>query len=409
MVAERQFRSTLDVAVEALQELAVDIMSVARTRHVCSAVEMMEDWVTDVENIATQRFETLAHEMKMTKVRLTELKDLKSQLRFDILDNDKDQLSNTDGRIEAVEKSISELDESVAHTVLQEGIQERIVGEIMDVPIPQVMEKTIEVAKHIPQERMHSYTVEEIVDMAVPRIRKETGEVIQLFPRERISDPVIEQTVDTLSPHIQEQAIEVVKAIPRKRLQERTANADKPGVRVQVFKGERAVTKDDDLQGQFHLNEIPSAPCGAPHIEAIFDIDAPVPQMAEQMLEVPKIIPQDRILQRTVKQAEATQVLQSETSGADGQSYSLFQESSSAALQTSTDLKGFEKVMSVRRLAEQEHSTALDQLASRISAIMKFGAGADGDPFVKVKDLITDLISRLQAEASSETNQEGGS
>ena len=36
---------------------------------------------------------------------------------------------------------------------------------------------------------------------------------------------------------------------------------------------------------------------------------------------------------------------------------------------------------------------------------MKFGAGADDDPFVKVKDLITDLISRLQAEASSEANQ----
>ena len=51
-------------------------------------------------------------------------------------------------------------------------------------------------------------------------------------------------------------------------------------------------------------------------------------------------------------------------------------------------------VISVRRLAEQEHSTALDQLVSRISVIMKFGAGADGDPFVKVKDLITDLISR---------------
>ena len=61
-------------------------------------------------------------------------------------------------------------------------------------------------------------------------------------------------------------------------------------------------------------------------------------------------------------------------------------------------------MISVRRFAEQEHSTALDQLASRISAIMKFGAGADGDPSVKVKDLITDLISRLQAEASFETN-----
>ena len=62
-------------------------------------------------------------------------------------------------------------------------------------------------------------------------------------------------------------------------------------------------------------------------------------------------------------------------------------------------------VISVRRLAEQELSTELDQLVSRISAIMKFGAGADGDPFVKVKDLITDLISRLQTEASSETNK----
>ena len=94
---------------------------------------------------------------------------------------------------------------------------------------------------------------------------------------------------------------------------------------------------------------------------------------------------------------------QSETSGADKQTHSLFQESSRVALQTSTDLKGFEMVISVRRLAEQEHSTELDQLVSRISVIMKFGAGADDDPFVKVKDLITNLMSRLQA--SSETNQ----
>ena len=58
----------------------------------------------------------------------------------------------------------------------------------------------------------------------------------------------------------------------------------------------------------------------------------------------------------------------------------------------------------VRWLAEQEHSAALAQLRSRISAITKFGADADNDPFVKVKDLIMDLI-RLQAEASPETNQ----
>ena len=42
-------------------------------------------------------------------------------------------------------------------------------------------------------------------------------------------------------------------------------------------------------------------------------------------------------------------------------------------------------VTMVGRLAAQEHSAALAQLASCISAIMKFGAGAGDDPFVKVK------------------------
>ena len=70
-------------------------------------------------------------------------------------------------------------------------------------------------------------------------------------------------------------------------------------------------------------------------------------------------------------------------------------------LQISTDLKGFDMVTAVRWLAKQEHSAALAQLGSHISAIMKFGARADDDPFVQVKDLIMNF-SRLQEEASSE-------
>ena len=81
----------------------------------------------------------------------------------------------------------------------------------------------------------------------------------------------------------------------------------------------------------------------------------------------------------------ATQVLQSETGEADRQTYSLFRESSSVAQQTSTDLKSLKVVTMVRRIAAQEHSAAHVQLASCISAIMKFGAGADEDPFVKMK------------------------
>ena len=92
---------------------------------------------------------------------------------------------------------------------------------------------------------------------------------------------------------------------------------------------------------------------------------------------------------------EATKVLQSETDGADGHTYSLFQENSSGALQTSTDFKGFDMITAVKRLAEQEHFAALAQLRSRISAITKFGADADSDIFVKVKDLIMDLINQV--------------
>ena len=83
--------------------------------------------------------------------------------------------------------------------------------------------------------------------------------------------------------------------------------------------------------------------------------------------------------------AEPTQVLQSETAGIDGQTYSLFRESSSVALQTLTDLVELKVVTKVSRLAEQEHYAALAQRASRISANMKFGVGADDDPFVKVE------------------------
>merc|ERR1712050_360151 len=40
------------------------------------------------------------------------------------------------------------------------------------------------------------------------------------------------------------------------------------------FEGERAMTKDNNLLGKFHLDGIPPAPRGVPQIEVTFDIDA---------------------------------------------------------------------------------------------------------------------------------------
>ena len=103
--------------------------------------------------------------------------------------------------------------------------------------------------KHIPHEQVQSNTEEQTIDVPVPQIRKETGQVIQLFAHERISGRVVEPTIDIAVRH-------------------ETNADDKPDVDVQVFKGERAVTQEDNFEGHFHLNDITSAPYGALQIEA---------------------------------------------------------------------------------------------------------------------------------------------
>jgi chromosome segregation ATPase len=107
--------------------------------------------------------------------------------------------------------------------------------------------------------------------------------------------------------------------------------------------------------------------------------------------------------------ATAKKILTESTSGAVEQTYSFLQTSSASAaaskLQTRADLANSEVIAMIKKLAQQQHSSALAQLASRISAVVKYGGRNGDDPFKKVKGLISEMIMKLEKEAESEATE----
>jgi hypothetical protein len=102
--------------------------------------------------------------------------------------------------------------------------------------------------------------------------------------------------------------------------------------------------------------------------------------------------------------ATAKKVIQDATGGAEKLSYGLTQVSflqrSRAA--SGVELAGFEAVRLVRDLARKENSRSLAQLASRMVSAMHSGGD---DIFAKVKGLISDMLAKLEDEASADATE----
>jgi chromosome segregation ATPase len=97
--------------------------------------------------------------------------------------------------------------------------------------------------------------------------------------------------------------------------------------------------------------------------------------------------------------AQAKQIIQEATGGAALDQVSLFQLARSS-ISSGKDLHKYEAVRLVRDMARKQQSSALAQLASRMSAAMH-STGA----FEKVKGLISDMISKLEKEAGADATK----
>merc|ERR1712008_156961 len=100
--------------------------------------------------------------------------------------------------------------------------------------------------------------------------------------------------------------------------------------------------------------------------------------------------------------ATARKILEETTSGAEKESYSFLQVT---RLQSRADLAGLEVVQLVKKLARSHHSAALAQLASRMTAAIRFGSRNGDDPFAKVKGLIETMIAKLEKEAEEDATE----
>eukprot|EP00971_Amphidinium_carterae_P336971 6473586-Amphidinium_carterae.1 len=113
--------------------------------------------------------------------------------------------------------------------------------------------------------------------------------------------------------------------------------------------------------------------------------------------------------------AAAKDALTSKTGGAEDIAYGLAQTAAAPAfvqlaersqVQAGTALPNpnFEVVHYLRRLAREQKSDAIALLASRMDSVVSMGASTGADPFVKVRGLITDMLARLEKEASADAS-----
>ena len=231
----------------------------------------------------------------------------------------------------------------------EKRISERICERLVDVRAPQLTEQVFEASQTSSQSR--------VFDVLVPEMAEQLVEAPKNASRDRIQQRNVEQTVDVPVPEVEEELVEASKDFSLDRDQQRSAEdtVEIPTIShaEKVVEIPRVQTRGKTYQGvNTHIQ----------HIVDIVDVENHIIQ--EKINQMTKHVPRVQFVEKTVE---------------------------SAQLQIIEKIDETSKIQTI-----QEHFAVLAQLVSHISAILKFADETGEDPFVKVKNLTTDLINKLQ-------------
>ena len=111
-------------------------------------------------------------------------------------DEDDDSVSRTHEGPEPVATETLEVVKNIPKERILQRTSECTVEHFVGVPVPQIQERTLEVAEIIPQKRIPERIVGQVDDLPVPQILNEIVEVVKAVktvPQDRISEEVGEQ------------------------------------------------------------------------------------------------------------------------------------------------------------------------------------------------------------------------